>query len=99
MRLAGLFLLVLIRGYQLLISPLFPPSCRYYPTCSDYARQAVAQHGPAGGAWLTLRRLLRCHPWGGFGYDPVPEKAPQEHTQAGLGLDRACRHLEHHLGR
>lgn len=99
MRLASLFLLVLIRGYQLLISPLFPPSCRYYPTCSDYARQAVAQHGPVGGASLTLRRLLRCHPWGGFGYDPVPKKAPHEDTQAGLGLDRACRHLEHHLGR
>lgn len=72
---AGLVLLVLIRGYQLLISPLFPPSCRYMPSCSEYARQAVRRHGPLAGGWLAARRLARCHPWGGFGYDPVPDAA------------------------
>lgn len=99
MRFAGLVLQALIRGYQLLISPLFPPSCRYFPTCSDYARQAVVLHGPVKGGWLALARLLRCHPWGGFGYDPVPEDSPSQHANAGLGLHRACRHLDHHLGR
>lgn len=77
MRLVSLLLLVLIRGYQVLVSPFFPPSCRYWPSCSEYARQAVAVHGPARGSWLTLRRLLRCHPWGGWGYDPVPEPQPE----------------------
>ncbi|HET6194212.1 MAG TPA: membrane protein insertion efficiency factor YidD [Acetobacteraceae bacterium] len=62
----------LIRAYQLLIAPLFPPACRYYPTCSHYAAEAVALHGPWRGSLLAGRRLLRCHPWGGSGYDPVP---------------------------
>lgn len=61
-----------IRAYQLLISPLLLPSCRYLPSCSDYAAEAIARHGPFFGSWLALRRLLRCHPWGGSGYDPVP---------------------------
>jgi putative membrane protein insertion efficiency factor len=68
----GLAIRVLIRAYQLLIAPLFPPSCRYYPTCSHYAAEAVAAHGPWRGSLLALRRLLRCQPWGGSGYDPVP---------------------------
>jgi putative membrane protein insertion efficiency factor len=63
---------LLIRAYQLLITPLLPPSCRYYPTCSHYAAEAVAVHGPWRGSALAARRLLRCHPWGGSGYDPVP---------------------------
>jgi uncharacterized protein len=58
--------------YRWLLSPLLGPSCRYLPTCSDYALEALARHGVAIGAWLALRRILRCHPWGGFGYDPVP---------------------------
>ncbi len=62
----------LIRLYQYLVSPLLPGSCRYLPTCSEYAAQAIAGHGAARGSWLALRRLLRCHPWGGAGYDPVP---------------------------
>lgn len=61
-----------IRFYQLCISPLFPPSCRFTPTCSEYARQALIKHGVVKGLWLALRRLLRCHPWGDHGYDPVP---------------------------
>lgn len=61
-----------IRAYQLLIAPILPPSCRYYPSCSHYAAEAIVRHGPWRGSWLAARRLLRCHPWGGSGYDPVP---------------------------
>lgn len=64
----------LVRGYQYLISPLLPSSCRFQPTCSQYALEALSRHGALYGSWLTLRRLLRCHPWGGYGIDPVPEK-------------------------
>lgn len=67
------WLLVLpIRFYQRFISPLFPPACRFTPTCSQYAVEALQKHGPLKGLWLAVRRLLRCHPWGGSGYDPVP---------------------------
>ena len=61
-----------IRFYQRCISPLTPPSCRFTPTCSQYAVEALLKHGPLRGSWLALRRLLRCHPLGGSGYDPVP---------------------------
>lgn len=61
-----------IRFYQQCISPLTPPACRFTPTCSEYARQAIMKHGPLKGLWLAVRRILRCHPWGGSGYDPVP---------------------------
>lgn len=61
-----------IRFYQICISPLLGPSCRFTPTCSEYARQAILKHGPFKGLYLAVRRLLRCHPWGGSGYDPVP---------------------------
>lgn len=62
----------LVRLYQLAISPYTPASCRYTPTCSEYALQALRKYGPLKGGWLALRRLARCHPWGGHGYDPVP---------------------------
>lgn len=65
-------MLLLIRLYQRFISPLTPPACRFTPTCSQYGLEAIRRHGPFRGGWLTLRRLLRCHPWGGSGYDPVP---------------------------
>lgn len=58
--------------YRFLISPLKPPTCRFTPTCSQYAIDAVSKHGPIKGLWLAVKRLLRCHPWGGHGYDPVP---------------------------
>ncbi len=68
----NLLLRGLIRAYQLLLAPLLPPSCRYLPSCSNYAAEAIATHGALRGSWLALGRLLRCHPWGGSGYDPVP---------------------------
>lgn len=73
----------LIRAYQLLVSPLLLPSCRYLPSCSDYAAEAIQTHGAPYGVWLTLRRLLRCHPWGGSGWDPVPGRAhPASHRHS-----------------
>ena len=66
-RLLSLILILPIRFYQLSISPLFPPSCRFTPTCSQYAIDAIRRHGPFIGLWLALRRLTRCHPWGGYG--------------------------------
>jgi putative membrane protein insertion efficiency factor len=62
-----------IRAYQWLISPLLPVSCRYQPTCSAYAIEALQRHGLLRGLALTVKRLMRCHPWGGSGYDPVPD--------------------------
>lgn len=66
-----------LRGYKLLLSPLFAGSCRYLPTCSDYAAQAIREHGAMRGGWLALRRLARCHPFGGSGLDAVPRKFTQ----------------------
>lgn len=65
-------LLLLVRFYQLFISPLTPPSCRYTPTCSAYAAEAIGKYGAWRGGRLALRRLASCHPWGGHGHDPVP---------------------------
>ncbi|GAB4471027.1 MAG: membrane protein insertion efficiency factor YidD [Elainellaceae cyanobacterium] len=67
-------LLGLIHAYRILISPLFPPSCRFHPTCSQYGLEAIARHGALKGGWLTAKRIARCHPWSEGGYDPVPEK-------------------------
>jgi putative membrane protein insertion efficiency factor len=61
-----------IRVYQRYVSPCLPPACRFYPTCSEYAAQAVTRHGLLRGSWLAVRRLLRCHPFHAGGYDPVP---------------------------
>jgi len=61
-----------IRLYQRLISPVLPHRCRFYPSCSEYAREAILRYGPFKGGWLALRRLLRCGPWHPGGYDPVP---------------------------
>ena len=65
-----------IRLYQLFVSPLLLPSCRYLPSCSDYAAEAVTRHGAWKGSLLAARRLARCHPWGGSGFDPVPAPPP-----------------------
>lgn len=68
----GWFMILLIRFYQYAISPYLGRSCRYTPTCSQYFIEAVKKHGPFKGGYLGTRRILRCHPWGGHGYDPVP---------------------------
>lgn len=65
-------LIALVRIYQWVLSPLLPSSCRYTPTCSQYAVQALQKYGPFKGGWLALKRIGRCHPWGGHGHDPVP---------------------------
>lgn len=65
-------LLKFVRFYQVAISPMLPPRCRYTPTCSQYAVEALQKHGACKGSMLTLRRVCRCHPFGGSGYDPVP---------------------------
>ena len=69
--------LALLRLYKVLISPLFAGSCRFVPSCSDYARDAILEHGAAHGIWLALRRLIRCHPLGSSGLDPVPRRVPR----------------------
>ena len=61
-----------VRAYQLVLSPLLPPSCRFTPSCSAYALEALSRHGALRGTWLATRRLARCHPWNPGGYDPVP---------------------------
>jgi putative membrane protein insertion efficiency factor len=63
---------LLVRAYQLIISPNLPQSCRYTPTCSQYTIEALEKHGPIKGLFLSIKRILSCHPWGGSGYDPVP---------------------------
>ena len=70
-------------GYRLLISPWLPPSCRYEPTCSAYALDALKLHGPVNGSILAARRIGRCHPWGGHGYDPVPGSEPESAGECG----------------
>lgn len=78
-RTLALPLIWVIRAYQLVISPMRPPTCRYYPSCSAYAVTALERHGLARGTWLAVRRLLRCHPWTPGGVDHVPPAAPRRH--------------------
>ncbi|MFA6126404.1 MAG: membrane protein insertion efficiency factor YidD [Bacteroidales bacterium] len=68
----GWLMIILIRFYQQAISPYLRPSCRYTPTCSQFYIEAVTKYGPFKGSYLGIKRILRCHPWGGHGYDPVP---------------------------
>ena len=65
-------LILLLRGYRAFVSPLYGPVCRYHPSCSAYALEAVTGHGTIRGGWLAVRRVGRCHPWTAGGYDPVP---------------------------
>lgn len=81
------FLLTVIRFYRRALSPGLPPSCRFTPTCSAYAEGAIQRYGARRGGWLALRRMLRCHPFGGSGYDPVPD------------ADRTDSHDENPVGR
>jgi putative membrane protein insertion efficiency factor len=69
-----ILLLSLINSYRHFVSPLFPPSCRFQPTCSQYALESIEKHGSVKGSWLAIQRILRCHPFNPGGYDPVPDK-------------------------
>lgn len=82
----------LVRGYQLLVSPVLPGNCRFYPTCSSYTIDAFGHHGIFKGAWLSLTRILRCHPWGESKFDPVPGSSldPHNHTHSQAGHE-SCR--------
>ncbi|HNV98532.1 MAG TPA: membrane protein insertion efficiency factor YidD [Chitinophagales bacterium] len=71
MNLFSYIIIIPVKVYQWLISPLLPNSCRYTPTCSQYMLEAVKKYGPLKGTWLGIKRLSRCHPWGGHGYDPL----------------------------
>jgi uncharacterized protein len=72
MNVIQVLLLTLIQLYKRLLSPLLPPMCRFQPSCSTYAMEAIRGHGAIAGSWLAFKRILRCNPWGGSGYDPVP---------------------------
>jgi len=72
-KILGKLFIGFIRLYQVALSPYLPPSCRYTPTCSAYGIEAIKKHGPFKGGWLTLKRIASCNPWGGSGYDPVPD--------------------------
>ena len=76
------FLCLLIRGYQLTVSPLLGPRCRFHPSCSHYALEALHRHGSLRGGWLALRRVARCHPFDPGGYDPVPERVAERGRNA-----------------
>lgn len=65
-------LLLLVRGYQLLLSPVLPQSCRFDPSCSQYSIEAISRYGALKGVWLSIKRVIRCNPWSPGGYDPVP---------------------------
>ena len=88
-RLLGGVLIGLIRVYQYVISPLLGPRCRFWPSCSSYAIDAVRLHGPLEGGWLALKRILKCHPWHPGGVDPVPPRRGCIHTRHGEFSDKA----------
>lgn len=71
-------LIGIVKFYQHFISPLTPATCRFSPTCSQYTLEAIKKHGPFKGSWLGIKRISKCQPWGGSGFDPVPEKLPEE---------------------
>lgn len=86
-----------VRAYRALLSPFLQPSCRFYPTCSDYALKALERHGALKGAWLAMRRISRCHPWGGSGLDPVPGTADWDRVNSpGFSADTPPDHHHAH---
>ena len=80
-------LILILRGYQRFVSPFLPPACRYHPTCSQYAIEAIRGYGPLRGGWLAIKRLMRCHPWGRGGLDPLPPSSPKRRPTT---PDRDC---------
>ncbi len=86
---------VLILGYKWLLSPILPGSCRYYPSCSSYALEAINRHGALRGGWMGVRRILRCHPWNDGGYDPVPGTSEHAHCTHEHHDDKPRGHAEH----
>ena len=82
-------LVMVLRGYQLLLSPMLGPRCRFYPSCSNYAIEALRVHGAARGSWLAARRVGRCHPWNAGGLDPVPPKGAKESHSAACGCNHS----------
>jgi uncharacterized protein len=91
MQCAKFVTLKLLRGYKWAISPILPAACRYVPTCSEYAMEAVERYGALRGGWMALGRVLRCHPFAGAGYDPVVRRTMDEPLQKG---ERTQRELE-----
>lgn len=87
-RVLVLLLTAPIRAYQLVVSPLLGPRCRFYPSCSSYALEAIRTHGPLRGTWLAGQRLLRCHPWNPGGLDPVPPRTGSPTTHPGADPTR-----------
>ena len=85
-------MLALIRGYQYLLSPWLGNQCRFYPSCSHYARQAIEDHGALRGGWLSVRRLSRCHPWHPGGFDPVPGREAELAAALGDAHPGGCHH-------
>jgi len=81
-----------VRGYQLLISPVMPGTCRFYPTCSSYAIDAFGHHGVFKGGWLAIKRIGRCHPWGGSEFDPVPGSELAIRASEEARKHHACTH-------
>ena len=98
-KLFSLLFLLLIRGYQLFVSPLLAGHCRHHPTCSQYAIVAIGDHGAIRGMWLTAKRLFRCQPWGSSGFDPVPPpyNKTQEKRLQNSGKRIAPRHSQRYI--
>ncbi len=80
-----------IRAYRYAVSPMLPPACRFYPSCSEYALEALGVHGPVRGSWLAVRRVCRCHPWNSGGLDPVPPAGEPSRRAFGGAWPRALR--------
>jgi putative membrane protein insertion efficiency factor len=78
-----------LRGYQLALSPMLGQSCRFYPSCSHYAIEAITTHGAARGSWLAARRVCRCHPWNEGGFDPVPPSQDKNSSTAACGCNHS----------
>ena len=91
-RLSKLPFILLIRGYQLFVSPLFVGHCRYHPTCSQYAANAIEVHGIIKGSWLTIKRLAKCQPWGGWGFDLVPPASGSDQQQRRHSKEKCIAH-------